>query len=178
MPMKWSTRFVKAATLNLLTALVLCAVCEFLAIYVWHVAPAEVQAAGWSWPMFGINFVVAWISATIIGMIPALPDKGFQFGMKHAKPSDGLKFGAWINVYINTWYAVILNIIMTVLDTFVLGGAPMAMFFPLLLIGWAQNIIPVWIFCYVVTLFCQGPCENLARKVCNDPVPPMGGPQA
>lgn len=174
MPMKWSTRFVKAAVLNLLTACVLCTICEFLAIHIWKTAPVEVQQAGWSWPMFCINFVVAWISATIIGMIPPIVDKGVKFAMKRSNPSEGFKFGAWINVYINTWYAVILNIIMTVLDSFVLGGAPLAAFLPILVIGWAQNIIPVWIFCYVTTLFAQGSCENLARKVCHDPAAPMG----
>ena len=32
MPMKTSTRFVKAAVLNLFTALVLCVLCEWLAL--------------------------------------------------------------------------------------------------------------------------------------------------
>lgn len=168
MPMKWSTRFVKAALLNILTACVLRALCEWLAIYVWKQAPADVIAAGWSWPMFAINFVVAWACATVIGMVPYIPDAGFAFGMRHAKPSDGAKFGLWVNAYINTWYAVILNIVMTLLDSVVLGGAPV---FPVLFIGWAQNIIPVWVACYIVTFLTQGPIESLARTVCSDPAP-------
>lgn len=167
MPMKWSTRFVKAALLNIVVALVLCTVCEFLAFYVFHSVAPEMQAAGWSWPMFGINFVVSWGIAIIIGMIPGVVDGGFKWAMKYAKPSDGLKFGALINVPVNSVYACIINLAITTLDACILGGAPAFAIIP----GWLMNIVPVWIFCYIVTLFVQGPIENLARKLCHDSVP-------
>lgn len=169
MPMKWSTRFVKAALLNLLTALVLCTVCEFLAFHVFHTVAPEMAAAGWSWPMFGINYVVSWVTATIIGMIPGVVTWGFNWAMKRSNPSEGLKFGALVNVPINSVYAGVINLVITTLDACILGGAPAFAIIP----GWLQNIIPVWIFCYVVTLFAQGPIENLARKACHDPVPDM-----
>ncbi|RRF90206.1 MAG: hypothetical protein DUD33_04655, partial [Coriobacteriaceae bacterium] len=63
MPMKTSTRFVKAALLNLVTALVLCTLCEWLALYVFHTAQAP-AGQGWIWPMFFINFAFAWCVAT------------------------------------------------------------------------------------------------------------------
>ena len=55
------------------------------------------------------------------------------------------------------------------LDACVLGGAP----FIASIFGFLQNIIPVWVACYIVTFFLQGPIENFARKVCNDPAPAM-----
>jgi pimeloyl-ACP methyl ester carboxylesterase len=70
--MKTSTRFVKAAILNTCVALVLCFLCEALALYVFKTADAS---HGWIWPMFFINFVVSWIIATILGMIPGIGNK-------------------------------------------------------------------------------------------------------
>lgn len=167
MPMKTSTRFVKAAILNTCVALVLCFLCEALALYVFKTADAS---NGWIWPMFFINFVVSWCIATIIGMIPGVVDWGFNWAMKRSNPSEGAKFGALINVPINTVYSVILCFIIGTLDACVLGGAP---FVPVAFIGFAQNIIPVWIACYIVTFLLNGPIENLARKLCNDPAPQM-----
>ena len=71
MPMKTSTRFVKAAILNTCVALVLCVLCEYLALYVFKTADAS---NGWIWPMFAINFVFSWCIATILGTIPGIVD--------------------------------------------------------------------------------------------------------
>ncbi len=166
MPMKTSTRFVKAAILNTCVALVLCVLCEYLALYVFKTADAS---NGWIWPMFFINFVFSWCVATIIGMIPSIPENGVKFAMKYAKPSDGLKFGLLVNVYINTIYSVILCYLVGTLDACVLGGAP----FIASIFGFFQNIIPVWICCFIVTFLLNQPVENLARKLCNDPAPQM-----
>ena len=166
MPMKTSTRFVKAAILNACVALVLCVLCEFLALYVFKTADAS---NGWIWPMFFINFVFSWCIATILGMIPAIEKIGLDFAMKHSNPSEGAKFGLLVNIPINTIYSVILCFLVGWLDACVLGGAP----FIAAVIGFFQNIIPVWIACFIVTFLLNGPIENLARKICNDPAPQM-----
>lgn len=168
MPMKTSTRFVKAALLNVCTALVLCVICEWLAIYVFHTA-TPASGENWIWPMFWINFVFAWCIATIIGMIPAIPDWGVRWAMKRSNPSEGAKFGALINVPINTVYSVILCYLVGTLDACVLGGAPLIAS----VFGFLQNIIPVWVACFIVTFLLNGPIEDIARKACNDPAPLM-----
>ncbi len=166
MSMKTSTRFVKAAILNTCVALVLCVLCEFLALYVFKTADAS---NGWIWPLFFINFVFSWCVATIIGMIPAVPEMGVNWALKRSNPSEGAKFGALVNIPINTIYSVILCYLVGALDACVLGGAP----FIASIVGFAQNIIPVWIACYIVTFLLNGPIENLARRICNDPAPEM-----
>lgn len=166
MSMKTSTRFVKAAILNTCVALVLCVLCEFLALYVFKTADAS---NGWIWPLFFINFVFSWCVATIIGMIPAVPEMGVNWALKRSNPSEGAKFGALVNIPINTIYSVILCYLVGALDACVLGGAP----FIASIVGFAQNIIPVWIVCYIVTFLLNGPIENLARRICNDPAPEM-----
>ena len=50
-----------------------------------------------------------------------------------------------------------------------LGGAP----FIASVFGFFQNIIPVWVACFIVTFLLNQPMENLARKLCNDPAPQM-----
>ena len=166
MPMKTSTRFVKAAILNACVALVLCTLCEFLALYVFKTADAS---NGWIWPMFFINFVFSWCIATVLGMIPQIVDFGFNWAMKRSNPSEGAKFGALVNIPINTIYSVILGYAVGALDACVLGGAP----FIASVFGFFQNIIPVWIACYIVTFLLNGPIEGLARNICNDPAPQM-----
>ena len=101
-------------------------------------------------------------------------DKAELLAIKRAKPEDGAKFGALVNIPINTVYSVVLCYLVGTLDACVLNGAP----FIASIFGFFQNIIPVWIACFVVTFLLQGPIENFARKVCNDPVPPMGGAPA
>ena len=167
MPMKTSTMFVKAAILNACVATVLCFLCEALALYVFKTADAS---GGWIWPMFFINFVVSWVIATILGMIPAIPAVGINFAMKRSNPSEGAKFGALVNIPINTIYSVILCFVIGTLDACVLGGAP---FIPVAFIGFAQNIIPVWVACFIVTFLLNQPIENLARSICKDPAPRM-----
>ena len=102
-------------------------------------------------------------------MIPSIPEKGFQWAMKRSNPSEGLKFGLLVNTYINTIYSVILGYLVGALDACVLGGAP----FIASIFGFLQNIIPVWVACFIVTFLLNNPVENLARKLCNDPAPEM-----
>ncbi|MDO4538700.1 MAG: hypothetical protein Q4B54_11100 [Coriobacteriales bacterium] len=169
--MKTSTRFVKAALLNTCVALVLCTLCEWLALYVFKTVPAEAVAAngGWIWPMFGINFVFSWVIATILGMIPAIEQMGLNFAMKRSNPSEGAKFGLLVNIPINTVYSLILGFAVGWLDACILNGAP----FIASVFGFFQNIIPVWIACFIVTFLLNQPITNLARKICNDPEPQM-----
>ena len=63
----------------------------------------------------------------------------------------------------------ILCYLVGTLDACVLGGAPLIAS----VFGFLQNIIPVWVVCYIVTFILQGPIENLARKLTNDPAPQM-----
>jgi len=167
--MKTSTRFVNAAILNLFTALALCTLCEWIAIL-------QGQIPGWAWPVFGINFVLAWCIATIIGMFPGLPKWGVDWAMKRSNPSEGAKFGALVNVPINSVYSLVLCFVMTVWNVVCLPaiftGTPGSLF-PGVVLGFLTQIVPVWLLCYVVTFLLVQPVEKLARKICNDPAPEM-----
>lgn len=172
MPMKTSTRFVNAAILNCFTALVLCIVCEALALMRGNL-PGNV----WNWQIFGVNFVISWCAATILGMIPGIPMLGLNFAMKHAKPQDGAKFGLLVNVPINTVYSVVLDLVMSIwsvcLMPKVLFGAPEGGPLVGALIGAVMDFPIIWAVCFVVTFLLVQPVEKIARKLCNDPAPQM-----
>lgn len=170
MPMKTSTRFVNAAILNCFTALVLCTVCEGLALM-------RGNLPEWSWLVFGVNFVISWCAATILGMIPGIPQLGLGFAMKHAKPQDGAKFGLLVNVPINTIYSIVLDLVMSIwsvcLMPTVLFHAPQGGPLVGALIGAAMDFPIIWVVCYIVTFLLVHPVEGVARKICNDPAPQM-----
>lgn len=168
MPMKTSTRFVNAAILNCVVAVVLCTVCEFLAL-------ARGNMPAWSWLAFGVNFCISWCVATVIGMIPGVTRLGFGFAGKFAKPTDGLKFGLLVNAAINTVYSVVLDLVMSIWSVCLLPkvvfGAPEGG--PLIgaLIGAVTDFPIVWVCCFIVTFLLVHPVEGLARRICNDPAP-------
>ena len=170
MPMKTSTRFVNAAILNCFVALVLCAVCEGLAI-------ARGNLPAWNWQVFGINFAISWCVATILGMIPGIPKLGFNFAMKFAKPQDGVKFGLLVNVPINTIYSVVLDLVMSIWSVCfvpkVIFGAPQGGPLVGALIGAVVDFPIIWIVCFIVTFLLVQPVEKFARNICNDPAPQM-----
>ena len=172
MPMKTSTRFVNAAILNCFTALVLCTVCEFLAL-----SRGNLPGGVWNWQIFGVNFVISWCAATILGMIPGIPALGFAFASKFAKPSDGLKFGLLVNIPINTIYSIVLDLVMSIwsvcLMPVVLFGAPQGGPIQAALMGALMDFPSIWVVCYIVTFLLVQPIEKLARRICNDPAPEM-----
>ena len=157
MPMKKSTQTLDVLLLNLPVALTLCVVAQLLTI-------AQGQMAAFSWNMFGINFVVSYLLAFVIGMTIPCVKWGLAFAMKcKAKPGSWV-FGALIDVMVNTTYAVILCALMTIFNVCILGGAPAIA----ALFGFLADIIPIWIACYIVSFLCVRPAESLARACTGD----------
>ena len=156
MPMKKSTQVANALILNLPIALALCFVAQGLTI-------AQGQLAAFSWPIFFVNFLVSYALAFVIAMTMPCVKWGFGFAVKRAKPGT-FKFGALLNVVVNTVYAVILCFLMTVFNVVIMGGAP----FVAAIFGFLADIIPIWAACYVVSLVCAQPAEKLARSITHE----------
>jgi len=143
--------------LNLPIAVALCIVAQLLTI-------AQGQLKAFSWQMFGINFVVAYIIACIIGMTIPCVKWGVNFAMKSKAQPGTFKFGALVNIPINTTYSVLLCFIMSVFNVCILGKGP----FIGALIGFLMDIIPIWIACYIVSMIFVQPAEKLARSITHD----------
>lgn len=156
MPMKKSTQIVNALILNLPIAVVLCFVAQGLTI-------AQGQLPAFSWPMFFINFLVSYALAFVIAMTIPCVKWGFAFASKRAKPGT-FKFGALLNVVVNSVYAIILCFLMSVFNVVILGRAP----FVAAIFGFLADIVPVWAACYVVSLIFAQPAEKLARSITHD----------
>lgn len=153
MPMKKSTQIVDALILNLPIALTLCFVAQGLTI-------AQGQLAAFSWPMLLINFLVSYALAFVIAMTIPCVKWGLAFAAPRAQPGT-FKFGALINVVVNSVYAIILCFLMTVFNVVIMGHAP----FIAAIFGFLTNVIPIWIACYIVSMIFVQPAERWARSI-------------
>lgn len=168
MPMKKSTKLVKVLLTNIMIAVAISLTASYIAMSGENI-PAEVL------PMALVastlkNSVIAYIISFFIGMFIPTEKWGFGFAMgRGLKPTDGLKFGACLNVIVNTVYVAFNSVILTYLNACVFNGAPIAAF-PM---AWASSIIQCWIVGYVVSLFWAPACEKWARAICKDPEPQM-----
>ena len=139
MPMKTSTRFVKAAILEYLHSA--------RTVHTVRVACALRLPHGDAGAGRGLDlaYVLDQLRVCVVHRHHHRNDPwgcrhGFRWAMKRSNPSEGAKFGALVNVPINTVYSVILCYLVGTLDACVLGGAP----FIASIFGFLQNIIPVW----------------------------------
>jgi hypothetical protein len=157
MQMKTSTRFLDVLFMNLPITAALCTVAELLAM-------AHGQLDRFSWSMFGVNFIVAYIFAGIVGMSIPCVKWGLAFAEKCKAEPGSFRFGALVNLPVNTVYSVLLCFIMSVFNVCVLGKGP----FIGALIGFLMDIVPIWIACYIVSMLFAQPAEKLARRCTSD----------
>ncbi len=157
MSMKKSTTVLNVLFLNLPIAAALCIVAQFLTI-------AQGQLKAFSWQMFGINFAVSYFFAFVIGMTIPCVKWGMNFAKKRKAQPGTFRFGALVNVPINTTYSVLLCLIMSIFNVCILGRGPLIG----ALLGFIMDIIPIWIACYIVSMIFVRPAEKLARGITHD----------
>lgn len=163
MPMKKSTKLMKVLLTNILIAISISIVASYIGIKSANVPEEAFMPAFLS--TTGMNVVMSYIISFFVGWF--IPAEKWGFAFAHAcgaKPSDGLKFGAILNVVVNTVYVVINALILTYVNAIVMQGMPLAMF-PLALFG---SFFQCWIVGYVVSLLWAPKCEQIARKKYND----------
>ncbi len=170
--MKQSKFFLLADTLinNVPMALVVSAMCQGIAIL-------QGQVPQWNWGIYGINALVAYLIACVIGLAIQPPKRAFKLAAKHGAPGSK-EFGTWMGIHVNTWYTTILVICMTLLNTEVLP--PVKAPFIGVIMGILVNYIPVWVLCFVISLLLTKPIEKLAHKLVGDEdvIPSGKGSQA
>ncbi|MCI9124167.1 MAG: hypothetical protein HFH35_08830 [Eubacterium sp.] len=151
---KTSTRILNTLFMNIPITLALCLFAQMLSVW-------KGQAESFRWSVFGLNCVVAYISATIIGLgIPSVP-LGMAFARKFGAKEGTLPFALLLNLVVNTVYTLFLSIIMTFVNVYLLAGAPL----PAVLFGVLENFIPIWIVCYIISLISAPVCQNLAIRL-------------
>lgn len=169
MPMKPKTKLVKVLLTNIMIAFAISLVASYIAIGQAGV-PAEAVAPATIFSTLK-NFPMAYVISFFIGMFIPCEQWGFGFatGTCHLSPADGLKFGAALNLVVNTVYVAVNSVILTYVNACVFNGTPLAAF-PA---AWASSIIQCWIVGFVVSLFWAPACEKWARQICSDPAPDM-----
>lgn len=151
---KSSTKILNTLFLNVPITLVLCVFAQMLSIW-------KGQAESFSIQMFGINCVVAYISATIVGL--ALPSVrlGMAFARKCGAKDGSLVFALLMNVVVNTIFTFFLSLVMTFVNVYIVAGAPIIA----VVFGVIENFIPIWAVCYIVSFVCSPICQKLAIKL-------------
>lgn len=168
MPMKNSTKLVKILLTNIAIAISISIVASYIGIQSANVPEEAFMPAFLS--TTAMNIGLSYVISFFVGWFIPTEKLGFGFAMKCGlKPSDGLKFGATLNVVVNTIYVVINALILTYVNAIVMQGMPLEMF-PLALFG---SFFQCWIVGYVVSLFWAPAMEKVARKLMNDPAPEM-----
>lgn len=173
MPMQTKTKLAKVLLTNILIA----ASISLTASYI-GVSGAGVPAEAFVPAFLGTsaaNIVMSYIISFFVGWFVPAEKWGFGFAMgRGLKPTDGLKFGACLNLVVNTVYVAFNSVILTYVNACVMNGAPLAAY-PA---AFASSIVQCWVVGYVVSLFWAPFCEKTARRICNDPEPQMGAPEA
>lgn len=168
MPMKTSTKLVKVLLTNIAIAVAISLTASFIGVSGAGV-PAEAfmpAFLGTSAANIGMSYVISFF----VGWFIPAEKLGFGFAMKCGlKPTDGLKFGATLNVVVNTIYVAFNSVILTYVNACVMNGAPLAAY-PA---AFMSSILQCWIVGYVVSLFWAPQCEKWARAICKDPEPQM-----
>lgn len=170
MPMKTSTKLVKVLLTNIAIAVAISLTASYIGV---SGAGAGVPAEAFMPAFLGTsaaNIGMSYVISFFVGWFIPAEKLGFGFAMKCGlKPTDGLKFGATLNVVVNTIYVAFNSVILTYVNACVMNGAPLAAY-PA---AFMSSILQCWIVGYVVSLFWAPQCEKWARAICKDPVPQM-----
>ena len=168
LPMRNSPKLVKVLLTNIAIAVAISLTASYIGVSGAGV-PAEAFVPaflGTSLANIGMSYVISFF----VGWFIPAERLGFGFAMKCGlKPTDGLKFGAALNVVVNTIYVAFNSVILTYVNACVMNGAPLAAY-PA---AFASSILQCWIVGYVVSLFWAPQCEKWARAICKDPEPQM-----
>ena len=171
MPMKNSTKLVKVLLTNIAIAVAISLPPRATSASP-ALAPARPRPSCppfWARPL-PASACPTWSVLSFVGSFIPAERLGFGFAMKCGlKPTDGLKFGAALNVVVNTIYVAFNSVILTYVNACVMNGAPLAAY-PA---AFASSILQCWIVGYVVSLFWAPQCEKWARAICKDPEPQM-----
>lgn len=113
-------------------------------------------------PLLGINLLIAYFIAFLIGMIIPVDKIGVGFAnMFKVKP--GLGFGLLVNLPINFIYVTIICLFMTYFNVVILEKLPMGAF-----VGALIGTYPIlFLVGYVVSFIFNQPSVKLAKKLAN-----------
>ena len=162
MPMKKSTKLMKVLLTNVLIAVSISLVASYIGVKSANVPEEAFVPAFLS--TTGMNIVMSYVISFVVGWFIPAEKWGFAFArVCGAKPSDGLKFGAILNVVVNSVYVVVNALILTYVNAIVMQGMPLEMF-PMALFG---SFFQCWLVGYVVSLVWAPACEKIARKKCD-----------
>lgn len=142
-------RLVNALIMNIPVAATISLVAQYLAIHTIIL------------PLFLINFVIAYIVSTLVGVFIPAVKWGFGFAMACKAQPDTLKFGLCINAVVNLVYVVCNSIVLTYFNVVIMNHAPVIA----VLFGILETFIPIYIVGFIVSFIANRPAENIAKSI-------------
>ena len=135
---------------NCFNALGLCVAAQLLAI-------RHGMAPGFSLARLGINFLVAYPVAVLVGLF--FPSERFGLAVcKTLHLPEGPAFGVGMNVAINFVFTLVLSSVMTLFNVVILGHQGAGAFFG----SFLGDFLPMWLCSCVVSALAQKPAATLA----------------
>ena len=157
-PMSTKCKVINVLIMNIPVALFISLTAQLLAI-------AAGEAPGFSFPLLGMNFCLAYVISFIVGMcLPAVP-WGISFARACKAEPGSLKFGLLVNVIVNLVYVLVNCLLLTWFNVCLLGKAP---FWPAYPLSVLKMFIPIYIVGYIVSFLWNQPAEKIARKICHE----------
>lgn len=144
---KW--RVVNTLLMNIPIAASISVTAQFLAIHTFI------------FPLFCMNFAIAYVLSFVVGMCVPAVKWGFGFAQVCKAKPDTLKFGLCINAIVNLVYVVANEIVLTYFNVVVLNHAPIIA----VLFGILETFIPIYIVGFIVSFLWNQPCEKITNSI-------------
>ena len=155
-------KVIKSLLMNLPVSITMSFVAQLVNIILGHMEHFE-------WGTMAISFLFSYVVAFFVSYFIPADRAGLAFAAKCGAAPGSWKFDMLVNLVVNTVFSIIMTFIMGWFSACLLGGAPLVAAVQ----GFGQMIVPVWIACYIVSLFAQRPAMRLAGKICGAPDAPQ-----
>ena len=109
-----------------------------------------------------LSFVVSYAFAFLIACLIPTDRWGFLFAKNCGAAEGTWKFDILVNLVVNTVFCVLMTLFMSWFTACLLGGLPLSVIPG----SFMEMILPVWICCFIVSLFTQRPAIKLAKNIC------------
>ena len=109
-----------------------------------------------------LSFAVSYVFACVIGYLIPTGRWGMRFAEKCGAKPGGWKYDILVNLVVNTFFCIVMTVFMTWFSLCVRGNAPLRAVPG----GFLEMIVPVWICCFLVSLFSQRPAISRAKQIC------------
>ena len=148
-------KLVKTMLMNAPVSLTMAVVAQVMSLILGHISALNAGE-------MALSFLVSDLFACVIGYFIPTDQWGMAFARKCGARPGSRKFDILVNLVVNTFFCIVMTVFMTWFSLCVRGHAPLQAIPG----GFLEMILPVWVCCFLVSLFTQRPAIRTAKKIC------------